>query len=464
MNKKLRNILKFEQGAVFKKRRAEIEIALIFPNTYHLGMSSLSIHLFYSRINKRQDACCERVFDFKELKSPLSLENQRPLEAFDILAVSISFESDYLNFVQMLKKSRVEQLSKNRNLPLIIVGGIMTQINREPLSDFVDAFVLGDGEETLDRILDIYLQFKKNNFKIKKAEFLHKLAEIPGVYVPQINNVCRPVEIKDLDKFPAHSCIVTPNTEFENSFLVELSRGCRYQCKFCVLSGVLPGMRYRSLACVMESIEQGLMLTKRVGLLAAAVSDYPHILDLTVQLIKRKIAVSTSSLRIDSTTAELIKNLVRLGQKTITFAPETGSESLRMKLGKQITNAAIIKKIETAKYLGVKSLKLYFMIGLPQETMKDIDEIISLVKIINLILKIKVSITVFVPKPHTGFENERFIAKDEFINKIKHIKKNLISQRNITIVIDNYQCAKVQHLVDYAGKDYFYNILNMSRL
>lgn len=456
MNKKFANILKFEQGTIVKKTRQTVETALIFPNTYHVAMSNLAVHFLYSQINHRPDASCERIFYMQDLKYPLSLENQRQFQAFDILFVTVSFEPDYINLIKMLRASCIEMYALNRTLPLIIMGGVMAKINYKPLMDFVDAIVIGDAEITIDRILDICARFNKHKIKSQKLELLARFAQIPGVYVPQINNTCLAHEAANFDDFCLHSQIITPNTEFNNSFLIEISRGCARKCKFCVLGAICSGVRYHSLDKVLAQAKQGMTISRHIGLVGAAVSDYPAITALTKELQKTGCEISTSSLRLDSTTRELIENLFRSGQRTITFAPETGSEKLRAKIGKPISDAELVNKIKIAANIGIKSVKLYFMVGLPEETNEDIDALINLVKKISGFIQVKVSITAFVPKPHTILKNACFIGKEEFACIIKHITKSLANCKNIAVTVENYRLSKLQYIIDCAERDYFY--------
>ncbi|MBI4845956.1 MAG: radical SAM protein [Candidatus Omnitrophica bacterium] len=447
-----------EINTVGLKKNARLRVALIYPNSYFVGMSNLGVHVIYNLLNSRNDCLCERFFYDPHKKNYFSLENNYPLNSFNVLAFSVSYEMDYLNAIEMLLKSGLLKLREERSaLPLILIGGIVNSFNMRPLAKFADAIFIGEAEESLGEFLDALSNYPPIKTQALKNGFLKSTAGIEGVFLPGFGkgeNI-KPLHIKNINRYPASSKIITPFTEFSNTFLVEISRGCPWNCNFCVTGAVCGTFRPRSLDSLISEIEFGLRYTSRIGLLGAAVSDYPFLDGLLEFLTKKKANISVSSLRVETTGKNLLKALAASRQQMITLAPEAGSDSLRLRLNKHFTNGQFLEKIDDAKKCGIKKIKLYFMIGLPKEAGSDIDAIIMLVKEAGTILPIKVNIGIFVPKPETVFAREEFLNKNVLTSRFKELKRGLNNRKNIQINCVSIREAMLEYKFTYANESIF---------
>ncbi|HLB25587.1 MAG TPA: TIGR03960 family B12-binding radical SAM protein [Nitrospirota bacterium] len=475
-------LLKAEKGTVIKPRGGRTAVALVYPNTYYVGMSNLGLQAVYRLINGRKDALCERVFLPPEEKAekaekagtpPFSVETKTPVGEFEILAFSVSFENDYINVATTLRLAGVPPFSAGRGdgFPLVILGGICTSFNPEPIAGFFDAVIVGEAEQVLPEFLDLY---ELRKLELPRAELLRELSKIPGVYVPSLYNPLYNQDmtlksmavspgaperilrrhVADIDDNAAKSVIITPNTEFSDMFLVELSRGCGRHCRFCMAGYVSRPPRSRSFESVAKDIREGMRLTKKIGLVGAAVSDYPYIAMLADEFADAEINFSASSLRADSLTPELVR-LVSKGNRTVAIAPEAGSERLRAVINKNLTEEQILRAVGSLIEGGVLNVKLYFMVGLPTEEDGDVDAIAALSmkareamlgaakargRVGNLIL----SVNCFIPKPWTPFQWEPMEPVDRLLAKIRSIEKALKGVPNVSVIHDVPKWAYLQ--------------------
>lgn len=471
----LEKLLSQEKGTYYKSIHLTsfIKICLAYPNIYHLGMSNLGFQTIYSLLNQREDIICERTFlptveEEKEIlrkNLPLfSLESKKPVFEFDILAFSLSFETDYLNILKILDLSKISLFSNQRDehQPVVCAGGILTLINLEPISPFFDFFVIGEGEEIISEAIEIYKENSKRKFS--KKNFLLDLSKIEGIYIPSfyhfeysksgaIKKIIRKEKVKEkikkrwvknIENFSTTTSIITKNTEFKNSYIVELTRGCPYSCKFCVEGHSCNPYRVRSLKNVLSLIEKGLKYTDNIGLLGAAISSYPYLQDLLKYLTDKKVKLQVSSLRIDKINKNLIYYLKNLGVKTITLGAETVSERLLKIIDKRITVSNIQEAISLCNDSEVETIKLYFMLGLPEEEIKDVKLLSEFLNNLKFKNKIIVNITPFVPKPNTLFEYCAF--EDTFILKkrIEIIKEGIKNKKNITLKIESPRISLIQ--------------------
>ena len=439
LQKEVREILATEIGTQIFAPGRRTPVAFLYPNTYHLGMSNLGLHIMY-RILNREGWACERVFlpetkkqeEYAKTKTPLfSMETQRSLADFPYICATLSFEMDYLNFLIQLQMGHIKLLAEKRGEkePFVIIGGPCATFNPEPLADFADMVVIGEGEETLPKLLRLLdrMHLEKKNRKEK----LLAAARLPGVYVPQFyvpqydeagsfagieRRAAVPEKIsrqwvKNLDAYPHTSAIISPYTEFANMFIVEVARGCGRHCRFCMAGYCFRKPRNRKLELLLQDIRNRPEQTAKVGLMGPAVSDYPEMKELTKTLAEELVPFSCASLRADTLDLPLVQALAKSGQRTMTVAPEAGSVRLRAAINKGITEEHIYRAMEYAALAGMPNIKLYFMIGLPGESDKDIEEMIDLVHRVrdrmdelghkgDLVL----SVNAFTPKPFTPYQ------------------------------------------------------------
>jgi len=425
-----------EEGTIIKDWGGRLPIALIYPNSYYLGMSNLGLHTIYSLLNSRSEVVCERVFWEKEEgdknRPPLSLESQRPLSDFAILAFSVSYELDYFNVVQILKASGIPLYAADRDErhPLLIIGGPCITANPMPLSPFFDCLCIGEAEPILPPMIPILFEGVSGN----RNELLKVLASQPGIYVPECHSGTPVVRqwTKNLDGYPVTSVILTPDTELGNLFLVEVERGCNWGCRFCLVCNTFNPMRFRSADKLIAQARQGLKHRRRIGLVGPAVADHPQIEEILHGLRQMGAELSISSLRISSLTRNVLKELVKGKIKTIAIAPEAGSQRLRQVIKKGISEDDILEAIGKVAEEGIKQLKLYFMIGLPSETDEDIEEIINLTLAAKDIIdrrqsgtRIALNIAPFVPKASTPFQWLPMASLTTLKQRIALLKKNL---------------------------------------
>jgi radical SAM superfamily enzyme YgiQ (UPF0313 family) len=410
--KDTRQILSREVGTVFKDWGGRLPIALIYPNSYYLGMSNLGIHAIYRLLNNYGDVVCERVFWEKGQKDvPVSLESGRPLSDFAVLAFSITYELDYFNVINILRASGIPLYTTERDErhPLIIAGGTCITANPMPLAPFFDYLCIGEAEAILPPMLPVLSE----GIGGSRQELLKSLAKLPGVYAPQHHNGTPVVRqwVANLDDFPVISTVLTPDTELGNLYLIEVERGCGWGCRFCLVSNAFRPARYRSVDGLLAEAEKGLHYRKRLGLVGPAVTDHPQIEELVTRLRQMGAELSVSSMRIKPLSPVVLAGLARGGARTIALAPEAGSERLRRLIAKGITEDDILKAMTMVVGQGIRQLKLYFMIGLPSENDDDIEEIVRLTLACKGILdkqvgggRITLSISPFVPKAGTPFQ------------------------------------------------------------
>ena len=465
-----------EIGTIRKSWHQKVSIVLVYPNRYQVGMSSLGYQTLYDQLNGIDHVVCERAFlpdDHREQSTGLkTIESGRPMASADIIAFSIYFENDYPNILTVLDQAGIPLRSDDRSAahPLVIAGGVACFLNPDPIAVVIDCFLLGEAEGILPRFFQVYEPGDE------KIEILKNVArEVPGAYVPAFYEAryhadgtlaafepredvppkIERVYLKDLGQFSTSSAVVTPHTTFDRSFLIEVGRGCPHGCRFCSAGFIYRPPRFRSIERLEHAMAQGALMTDRIGLVGAAVSDLPDIEKLCTKFDDQNIRISFSSLRADRLTPGLLATLKKSAVKTATIAPEVGTERMRRVINKGITRDDILSAAVKLVQNGIPNLKLYFMVGLPGETEEDIDGIIQLVKGIKhqfltssrsrkRIGTITVSLNSFVPKPATPFQ---WAAMDEvkaLKRKIKKIKHNLKKVANLKINSDVPRWAYIQ--------------------
>jgi len=481
VGKKQKTVRQFaddEIGTIRKSWRQKIRIALVYPNRYHVGMSSLGYQTLYDLLNGFDQVVCERVFlpesKGSETVRPTTIESGRPMADVDIIAFSISFENDYPHLLTLLEQAGIPLRSADRSIrhPLVIAGGVACFLNPEPIAPFIDCFLLGEAEGILPRFFEVF-ESGTDPQKLLKNLACH----VPGAYVPAFYQAryhndgtlatfepqedvppkIKRVTLKDLNQISTSSAVVTPHTTFDRTFLVEVGRGCPHGCRFCSAGFIYRPPRFRSIAQLEQTIDRGAQLTDRIGLVGAAVSDLPEIEKLCEKYNDQNLRISFSSLRADRITPGLLSILKKSNVKTATIAPEVGSERMRRVINKGITEKDVLTAATTLVENGIPNLKLYFMIGLPGESEADVDAIIKLVKQIKHrfltssrarkhIGTITVSLNSFVPKPATPFQWAAMDDVRTLKGKIKKIKIELKKVANLRINSDIPRWAYIQAL------------------
>lgn len=422
-----------EEGAIVKDWGGRLPVALIYPNTYYLGMSNLGVHSVYSLFNSHLRVVCERVFlDTTEKNAPVAIESGRPLSDFAVLAFSISYELDYFNVINILKAAGIPLFSAERNdtHPLIIAGGPCVTANPMPLAPFFDAFCIGDAEPIVPAILPALFA----DIGSPRAVLLKSLSTIPGIYVPEMpsSNPVGRQWAKNLDDFSTRSVVLTEETELGDSYLIEVERGCPRGCRFCLVNSAYAPMRCRSADKILKQAWEGLHQRRRIGLVGPAVTDHPQINEILAGLNKMNAEISISSLRIDTLSESIISELAKGKVQTITIAPEAGSQRLRDVINKGISEDDILKVADRIAGQHFTQLKLYFIIGLPTETDGDIEEIVRLTLAVKDRLerrqsniRITVNAGPFVPKAATPFQWLPMAPQDVLNLRLAILRSNL---------------------------------------
>ena len=422
-----------------------LRFALAYPNFYRVGMSNLGIHIIYELLNSRQGVSCERFF-LSEFNKLLSLETQTPLNKFQVIGFAVSFEPDYFNVVKMLRLGKIKLRASERTDfdPIIIAGGPCATFNPEPLAEIFDAFVIGEGEVILPPLIDEIISSEH----LPRRKRLEKLSEVAGVYVPGFPKKISRQWLRNLDDFPAHSTILTDDAEF-NMYLIETARGCGRHCRFCMAGYCFRKPRNRSLDVLKEEILFAKRFRKKIGLMGAAISDYPQIDELCKFILSERLQMSVASFRADSVTFELVKSLTASGLKTLTIAPEVGSEKMRRVVNKGITEENIFTAIELGIKAGIKNFRLYFMIGLPFEELSDVEEIARLSLRIKKFCggRLTLSVNPFVPKPFTPFQWSPFAGKKYLDAALKILRGSLKSTDGLEIISESIKSAEVQAIL-----------------
>src|SRR2546423_574776 len=485
LKEKAQALLAEEQGTVRKDWGGRVAFGLVYPNSYAVGMSNLGFQTIYRHLNALPGVVCERVFlpdpeDVTELRRtdgvPFSLESQRPLTDFHMLGFSVTYEGDYINVLRLLTLAGIPLRAAMRRPhdPLVLMGGVCAFSNPEPMAPFMDVIAVGEGEELVVELIERYRGGDGD-----RETLLDALAAVEGIYVPERYAVAwapggglaavtpragAPAivakrRLKNVNAFETIATVKTPSAEYGHMALLEVGKGCGRGCRFCLEGQVYRPVRHRSLDALRETVAQ---LAKsgetRIGLVGACVSDYPWIGDLLKIVEENGLEVSISSIRADSLTDGLVEALARGGHRTLTVAPEAGTERLRRVIRKAITDEQIVAACDLVRAHGIPNLKTYFMIGQPTETDEDVEAIPDLAR--RMLERLRVldakghpfgrltlSISSFVPKPWTPFQWAPFAGADALSKKLETIKRGVRGFSNVRVLHENPREAALQALL-----------------
>jgi radical SAM family uncharacterized protein/radical SAM-linked protein len=446
-----------------------IRFALAFPDIYDIGMSHLGLKILYNILNSRDDVWAERVYapwvDMEEKMRKegielAGLESSSPLRDFDIVGFSLQYEMSYTNVLNMLDLAKIPLMSKDRDekYPLIIAGG-PSAFNPEPLADFIDFFVIGDGEDVIHEIIECY----KSNENIGRRSILEKMSEIEGIYVPSIFSLeqnsdgmlvvsgkkkVKKRAVSDLNDSPYPTDYIIPFMRpIHDRAVIEIMRGCSRGCRFCQAGMIYRPVRERDWSVVKDLAEKVIEKTgyEELSLSSLSTCDHSSIYEIVSDLVespgkKRHVSISMPSLRTDAFSLELAQKIESAGKTGLTFAPEVASDRLRNVINKDISEERLLSTIESAFSSGWETLKLYFMIGLPTETEDDVLEIPKLIReVLNVARRanrrasISVSVSTFVPKAHTPFQWERQLSIDEVQQRQRLITERIGRNNRVDI-------------------------------
>ena len=476
MNWQIQQILRrrraAETGAIPAGRGGAFSVCLVYPNHYSVAMSSLGFQAVYKLFNDQPGLVCERAFlpDRDELAlyeksgdTLVSFENERPLSDFDLIAFSVSFEPDFINIPRILRLARISELAAERGdaEPLVLAGGAAFFINPEPIADVIDLIVVGEGEALIPTLAEFLVQQQCT----ERRELLRKAAALSGVYVPSlpslksIDRVCAP-----RDASPSCSVVLTEETEFGTMYLVEVSRGCPRGCRFCAAGFVYQPFRQQTLGLLKGAAREGLQYRKTIGLVGAAVSDHRDIESLCEFIVEQGGSPSLSSLRVDRLTPSMLTLLAKSGHRTISLAPEGGSQRMRDMIRKNLTDEQILDAAEAVAKAGILNLRLYFIIGLPGETDEDLEALVRLTVAIKervvdqarlhkRLGEITLSVNPFIPKPFTPLQWSGMCPLDELKLKVSWLEKQIRPLANVRLKVEELQGCVLQALLSRGGRE-----------
>ncbi|QER41983.1 radical SAM protein [Thermodesulfobacterium sp. TA1] len=437
---------KFEKNFFRKKWTGRTSIALVFPNHYAVGMSNLGFLYVYQRLNLYQEIVCERVFLPEKNQKLRSVESFRPLKDFDLILFSVPFEVDYINVLKILKDGELGLDPIQRKQP-VLAGGVATWLNPEPLSPFIDAFLLGEWEEMEPQIIPLLVEYSQD-----KKTLLKHLSFLPFVYLPSQRNSQKIKVLKTKNPTQVvYSTLISEKATFSETYLIEVAKGCGRACRFCAAGFVYrPPRSYPEevLSEVIENIPEN----SKVGIIGLEFANKQEILKFGQKLLEKGCTLTFSSLRIDALNEDFLALLK--GTKSIAIAPETASPRLKRVINKNLTEEEIFEALEKFQEKGLKNIKFYFMLGLPFETQEDLEETTKFIKKLlaqGFHLNFSFTFSFFVPKPHTPFQWTEFLGLKVLKEKERWIKKELRQVKNLKV--EPPEEALLQTLIARGNKD-----------
>jgi radical SAM superfamily enzyme YgiQ (UPF0313 family) len=486
-----RRTLAREVGFVTKPHADRLRVALSFPNSYFVGMSNLGFQTLYRLFNERDDTVCERVFlpPRQELQDLLvrdarivTLESQTNVAEFDILAFSVSFEWDYPNVVSLLRLAGLPVYAAERSErhPLVVIGGAVTFVNPEPLAPFADVVAAGEGECLVPDLVEAARD------GVNRADVLRRLTQSRGFYVPSFYDVrygdngrlaaieprpgtgapavVKKAAVKTTERLdPPHTSLFTPDTEFGSRFLIEVVRGCANLCRFCWAGYNYLPVRPFPADRILELAAQARPHANRAGLVSIALCDHPEIDRILTGLAGMGYSISPASLRMDDLTETIVRQLRESGERTLTIAPETGSDRLRRVINKTVTNEEILDRTDIIFASGIENLKLYYMIGLPTETDEDLESIRTLTLAMRERMlahgrkrgrlgRIIGSVNPLIPKPGTAYQWLAMEDIAETDRKIKRLRRLMSGIDNVYFTIKSERHSYYQALLSLGDR------------
>lgn len=456
-------------------RGRELSVALCYPSEYSLGMSNLGFQFTLGLLTSDENVRCERVF-WDEGSGHLgrSCETGTPLSDFDVIAFSISFEDDYFNLARVLHAAGLAPLAAERgeNDPLIVFGGMCAFLNAEPIAPIVDAVLVGEADALLPPFLTALLDERESGRDV----ILRALAQVPGIYVPALVDV----EHDETGRVTGFAClegislpvrsacgrgefaetvVLSSDAYFSDMFLIEISRGCGRGCRFCAAGHIYGAVRHRAATDCVERVRAALPFASRIGLVSASLGDHPEIRLILRELVSMDVEVSVASLRIESVDAELAGLLVDCGVRTATLAPEAGTELLRRRIGKGTSDAAILRAVAVASAAGMRTVRLYFMLGLPGETDEDVEAIAGLVRRAQSAAsaegraRVTVSLSPFVPKPRTPLQWAPAAGEREIRQRVVTLRRLLSAKPRVRLTSAGPREARREAVLARGGRE-----------
>jgi radical SAM superfamily enzyme YgiQ (UPF0313 family) len=451
---------------------ARHRLALGYANSYHVGMSSLGFQRTFELVHRRPDWACERFFADGE-GTPVTLETGTPIGDFGCLAFSVSFEEDYVNLLQLLERARIPLRRADRGPgdPLVLLGGSCAAINPLPMAELIDAFPLGAAENVLAPLQEALEE------EPDREAVLRRLAATPGFYVPahhdageltEPDSKLRKLEItaeqmRQPGNLPS-TVIVTPHTEFRDKVLIEMSRGCPEKCRYCWATFGMGKFRWHPTEAILGAMDGARAVTDQLGFVATAVGDHPEVERILRTGVELGFRCSVSSIRIPAVTEGVLAALHASGDRSITLAPETGNDELRIKMGKHVSNALLLEKVRLIAAAGFTQLKLYFLVGLPDETLEDVRSILDLAAEVHAIFRqqapksgvmghLHLGVNILVPKPYTPWQRHPMPPVRELEEKIALLRKGVARMPNVSLGPLSVRQAVWQTYISKAGPE-----------
>lgn len=493
LKEKYRDRLMREGGLRRRSRADRLAVCLAYPNTYRVGMSNLGLQTIYALLNRIEHVVCERAFlpdpgderMFDPGSAPLfSLESQKRLAEFHVIAFSVSFENDYPNVLKMLALAGIPLLAENRSErePLVIGGGISLTLNPEPMSDFIDLYLLGEAEESLPEWAVRFEAMLRSGYSRRDILFALQ-RDIEGVYVPSLYRVmygedqcisgrlasdaALPSRIKkrwirNIDQFLTEQEVAAADAELGTMHLTEVNRGCSRGCRFCAAGFAYRPARFRSEPLLLRSVIRGLGEQKKIGLIGTAVSDHPDLKRICRQILEQSGQIAIGSLRLDRLDAEMLNLLQKGGVETVSLAPEAGSQRLRNMIRKGIDEQQILDAVAAVVAHGILNIRLYFMLGLPTETDADVDALIGLAANIkekalaaagrHSLRRLTISLNQFIPKAATPFQWCALECVQNVQKKIRRVEMAFRRDPSIHVLHDIPKWNYVQALLSLGDR------------